>query len=122
VQTIGPVDSAPADEVHCMALQCEDLLVDEVRMVGPVGELALEGGADLVPADGTATALVWGEIQIDAGRPVLVVEGSCPNVAVPCGLYGPECPSTMTCVLDDCSWNGGNCGINPPGTCGFGAP
>jgi hypothetical protein len=119
VQTVAPLDSVMGFEMQCWGYPCEQPDALQMQLVGPEDELDLEGGLVMFPANGTTTARVWGTFDDSGKRPVLVVEGFCDGGAVPCALAGPDCPSTMACVFDDCAWNGGNCGINPHGTCQF---
>jgi hypothetical protein len=119
VQTVAPVDLVMGYQMQCQALECERVPVLQLQLVGPADELDLQGGLEMFPANGTTTARVWGTLEADGHRPVLVVDGFCDGGVVPCSLADQACPSTMSCVLDECEWNGGNCGINPPGRCEF---
>jgi hypothetical protein len=119
VQTVAPVDFVMGFGIDCPGLPCEQPDALQMQLIGPADELDLHGGLGMFPADGTTTARVWGTFEVAGERPALVVEGFCDGGVVSCSLGDQACPSTMHCVLDDCEWNGGNCGINPPGTCVF---
>lgn len=120
VQTVAPVDTVFSVPIPCYPKTCEQPPLFHMALVGPADEMALHGGTELFPANGTETARVWGALVLDGSqRPVLVVDGSCEGGEVTCALAGPDCPATMTCTLDDCQDNGGNCGINPAGHCAF---